>query len=121
MRKFLMGLALSAVAVSPATAAITVGAFVAKAQALRANPLAALTSSDFALLRSEAQAATSQLKAEREARKAAGKPPIACIPPGTSIGPTEMVDGLAALPRADQRLPLKEGYAKVLARKYPCR
>jgi hypothetical protein len=121
MRKLLIGLCLSAVAVSPASAAITVGEFVRKAQALRANPLSALTSSDFALLRSEAQAATAQLKAEREARKAAGKRPIACIPPGTSIPPTEMVDGLAALPAQDQRLPLKDGYAKVLARRYPCR
>lgn len=108
-------------AASPASAAITVGAFVTKARALRANPLSAFTSNDYSLLKSEAQAATAQLKAEREARKAAGKRPIACVPPGTSIAPSEMVEGLAALPAKDQRLPLKDGYAKVLARKYPCR
>lgn len=109
-----------AMAAAPASAAITVGTFVAKANALRANPLIAFTSPDFSLLRTEAQAATAQLKAEREARKAAGKPPIACVPQGESIGITEMVDGLAALPARDQRLPLKDGYAKVIARRFPC-
>lgn len=106
---------------APASAAMTVGAFVAKASALRANPLGAIGSSDFTLLRTEAQAAAAQLKAERDARRAAGRPPIACPPPGQSLGIVEMLDGLAALPAADQRLPLKDGYAKVMARRFPCR
>ena len=55
------------------------------------------------------------------ARVAAHKPRIACVPEGESIGIEEMLDGLAALPAADQRRPLKDGYAKVLARKFPCR
>ena len=100
---------------------MTVGTFVAKANALRADPLTAFTSPDFATLRTEAQTATAQLKAEREARKAAGKPPIACIPEGESIGITDMIDGLAQLPARDQSLPLKEGYARVLAQRFPCR
>lgn len=120
-RRFaLVGLAALAVA-APATAKITVGTFVAKANALRANPLTALASPDFQLLRTEAQTATAELKADRDARRAAGKPPIACMPPGQSVGIYEMLDGLAALPRTDQRLPLKDGYAKVIAQKYPCR
>ena len=121
MRKILLGLISVALFAAPAAAAMTVGAFVTKANALRANPLTAFTSPDFSLLRAEAQAATAQLKAEREARKVAGKAPIACVPEGRSIGIVEMVDGLAALPGPDQRLPLKDGYAKVIARKYPCR
>ncbi len=100
---------------------MTVGSFVARAGALRANPLTAFTSPDFPVLRAEAKAATTQLKAERDARRATGKPPIACVPEGESVGITDMLDGLAALPRADQRLPLKDGYAKVLAKRYPCR
>jgi hypothetical protein len=106
---------------APASAAMTVGTFVTKAAALRANPLTAIASPDFGALRTEAQAATAQLKADREARKAAGKPPIACVPAGRSIGILDMLDGLAALPAADQRLPLKDGYAKVIAKKFPCR
>ncbi len=114
------GMAAMAMMAIPATAAMTVGTFVTKASALRANPLTAFTSPDFSLLRSEAQAATAQLKAEREARKAAGKPPIACVPPGQSIGITDMIDGLAALPARDRALPLKDGYARVIARRFPC-
>ena len=116
----LIGWATLATIAAPASAAMTVGTFVTKANALRANPLAALTSPDFSLLRSEAQAATAQLKAERAARKAAGKPPIACVPEGQSIGITEMVDGLAALPAKDRALPLKDGYARVIAKRFPC-
>lgn len=114
------GMAALAVMAVQATAAMTVGTFVTKASALRANPLTAFTSPDFSLLRTEAQAATAQLKAEREARKAAGKPPIACVPPGQSIGITDMIDGLAALPASDRALPLKDGYARVIARRFPC-
>ena len=121
MRYSLTILATAVLVAAPATAAMTVGTFVTKAQALRANPLTAIASPDFGTLRTEAQAATAQLKAEREARKAAGQPPIACVPPGESIGILDMLDGLAALPAADQRLPLKDGYARVLARRFPCR
>ncbi|WP_254602719.1 hypothetical protein [Sphingomonas bacterium] len=105
---------------APASAATTVGNFVTRANALRANPLTALTSPDFTVLRDEARAASAQLKAERDARRAAGKPPIACVPDGQSIGITDMLDGLAALPPAQQRLPLKDGYAAVLAKRFPC-
>lgn len=115
-----LGVVLLAVA-APASAKMTVGTFVTKASALRANPLAALASPDFSLLRAEAQAATRELKADRDARKAAGKLPIACPPQGQSIGITEMLDGLAALPATDRKLPLKDGYAKVLAKRFPCR
>lgn len=104
----------------PASAKMTVETFVTKASALRANPLAAIASPDLSLLRAEAQAATRELKSDRGARKAAGKPPIACPPQGQSIGIMEMLDGLAALPLADRKRPLKEGYAKVIAKRFPC-
>lgn len=120
MRRLLPALVALSLA-APASAAMTVGTFVTKANALRANPLTAIASPDFSTLRAEAKAATAQLKAEGAARKAAGRPPIACVPDGESIGIMEMLDGLAALPAADQRLPLKDGYAKVIARRFPCR
>ena len=119
-RRFALGLTMLALA-APASAKMTVGAFLGKANALRANPLTAVASPDFPLLRTEAQAAARELRAENNARKAAGKPPIACPPAGRSIGITEMLDGLNALPAADRRLPLKDGYARVLAKRFPCR
>ena len=85
------------------------------------NPNKAKNAEAAAEAKAEAKAATNQLKAERAARAAAGKPPIACVPEGESIGIMDMLDGLSELPAADQKRPLKDGYAKVIAKRYPCR
>lgn len=116
-RYALLPLALVAV---PASAAMTVGTFVQRANDLRALGFAAMLSPDFQVLKEEARVAKQQLKAESAARVRAGKKPIACVPEGGTVGIEEMVDSLAALPAADQRRPLKDGYARVLARKFPC-
>ena len=121
MRRLSIPALIALTVAAPASAGMTVGTFVTKANALRANPLTAIASPDLPLLRAQAQAATRELKADRDARKAAGKPPIACPSQGQSIGIMEMLDGLAALPAADRKLPLKDGYAKVIAKHYPCR
>lgn len=105
----------------PASAAMTVGTFLARANALRDQGPMALMSPDFPALKAEAKAATTQLKAERAARAAAGKPPIACVPEGESVGIMGMLDGLSDLPASYQKRPLKDGYARVLANLYPCR
>ena len=105
----------------PASAAMTVGTFLARANALRDQGPMALMSPDLPALKAEAKAATNQLKADRAARAAAGKPPIACVPEGESIGIMDMLDGLSELPAADRKRPLKDGYAKVIAKRYPCR
>jgi len=105
----------------PASAAMTVGTFLARANALRDQGPMALMSPDFPALKAEAKAATTQLKTERAARAAAGKPPIACVPDGESVGIMDMLDGLSDLPASYQKRPLKDGYARVLANLYPCR
>ena len=110
-----------AVAVAaPASAAMTTGTFVTRARALQAQGMTAVLSPDFQTLRGEANAATQQLKADRAARAAAGKKPIACVPEGQSIGILDMLNGLDALSPAEKRLPLKDGYAHVLAKRFPC-
>ena len=105
----------------PAEAAMTVGTFLNRAAPLRANPIMALMSPDYPALKAEADAAKQQLRAEQAARLAAHKPPIACIPEGQSIGIMDMLSGLDTLSPAEQKLPLKDGYARVLARNFPCR
>jgi len=116
----IVALTIGAVAM-PASAAMTVQTFLARANALRDQGPMALMSPDFPVLKAEAKAATTQLKAERAARAAAGKPPIACVPEGESVGIMDMLDGLAALSAVDQKRPLKDGYARVIAKRYPCR
>lgn len=120
-RTAMTALVLTAALAAPAGAAMTTGTFLAKAAPLRANPLMALASPDYSVLKAEAAAATRQLRAEGAARQAAGKKPIACVPEGQSIGIMEMLDGLDALSPAEKRLSLKDGYAHVLARRFPCR
>ena len=105
----------------PASAAMTVGTFLARANALRDQGPMALMSPDFPALKAEAKAATNQLKVERAARAAAGKPPIACVPEGELVGIMDMLDGLNELPASYRKRPLKDGYARVLANLYPCR
>lgn len=109
------------VALPAAAQSMSVGAFLTRAEPLRANPLMALMSPDYAPLKAQADAAARELRADAAARKANGKPPVACVPDGQSIGITEMLGGLDALSPAEKRLPLKEGYARVLAKRYPCR
>lgn len=118
--KVLIAVAVSLAAAAPVSAAMTVGTFLAKAAPLRANPFTALTNPDYQVLKAEADAATRQLRAEGAARKAAGKKPIACMPDGEKIGILQMLGGLDALSPAEKKLPLKDGYAKVLSKTYPC-
>ncbi|MBB4619017.1 hypothetical protein [Sphingomonas abaci] len=122
LRKAHVLAALFATALSafPAGAAMSTGQFVARANTLRAQGFAALLSPDFQVLKDEARVARQQLRAENDARVKAGKRPIACVPDGETIGIEEMLDELARLPAADQRRPLKDGYARVLSRRFPC-
>jgi hydrogenase maturation factor HypF (carbamoyltransferase family) len=117
--RILTSLALLSVAV-PADAAMSVQTFLARANALRSQGPMALMSPDLPILKAEAKAATTELKADRAARAAAGKRPVACVPEGQSVGIMDMLDGLAALPAAEQKRPLKDGYARVLAKRFPC-
>jgi len=121
LRKLLIALLITTAAAAPVSAAMTTGTFVTRARALQAQGMGAVLSPDFQTLRGEAHAATQQLKAERAARAAAGKKPIACVPEGQSIGILEMLNGLEALSPAEKKLPLKDGYAHVLAKQFPCR
>ncbi len=119
VRSVIASLVLVGVAV-PADAAMSVQTFLARANALRDQGPMALMSPDLPVLKAEAKAATTQLRADRAARAAAGKKPVACVPEGESIGIMDMLDGLSALPAAYQKRPLKDGYAQVLAKRFPC-
>ena len=114
-------LVVAATVATPA-AAMDVATFLAKANALKAKGPMALFSSDLKLLKREGEAVGAQLRADRKARAAVGKPPLYCPPEGAArMGSTEVVDGLAAIPPAERGMSLKDGFVRVLQRKYPCR
>lgn len=107
---------------TPASAAMTVATFLAKAQALKAKGVGAMFSSDLGLLKREGKAAGEAVRAERAARLKAGQAPAYC-PPGRkgAMGADVMIAGLAAIPVAQRGIPLKDGMRRVLATRFPCR
>ncbi len=111
-----------AAAILPLSAqAMTVDQFLAKANALKAKGMMALFSSDIGLLKAEMGDAIKAWKADKAARKAAGKPPLACAPEGTKMNSDDLMKWLAALPPDQRAGSLREGFAHVVINRYPCR
>ena len=81
----------------------------------------ALFTSEYRLLKREAEGAGAQLKAENAALVKAGKPTPYCPPKKGSLGSTELLGGFRAIPAADRpRTSVKDGMRIYLARKWPC-
>jgi hypothetical protein len=114
------------VSLAPAYAAtapvgsMTVRTFLAKVTKLKSLGPLALASGDLREVKDEARAAGMALKQDADARKAAGKPPLACPPKDTKMGGGEFLTALQSIPEAGRDIPLKQGFALVLAKRYPC-
>ena len=107
----------------PALAGPTVAQFLHRANPIRDAGVLGMLSPEVPQLRAEAREAVAQMKAERQARARAGKPPLYCKP-ADEADPSveEMVDALNDLPPRQQRtLPLKDGIVRVMAQMFPCR
>ena len=122
-RGFRIAAAVAAAAISaPATAAMDVDTFLAKVAALKARGPLALFSSDLGLLKRESASAVAQIEAEQRARRAAGRPLLFCAGKDEQrMGADEMIAGLSAIPVAQRRVPLKDGFVRVIAARHPCR
>lgn len=106
---------------APASA-MTVAEYLAKARALRASGAAAMFSSDLGVLRAESEKVGRELREQRLRDRKAGRSPAYCPPGDTStLTPTELVSGLAAIPAPQRNISVRDGFARVLARRYPCR
>lgn len=121
MRKFLLGSALALGLTAPAHAEMTVAQFLTKANALKAKGMMAVFSKDLKPVMNEAKGAFQQLKLEGEQRKAAGLPPRACPPKGTKMSSDEFLAMLSAIPPAERGMSLKDGLARAMATRFPCR
>ncbi len=119
----LLPLALLMLAVPAAAAAtgdMSVAAFLAKADALKAKGLMALGSSDIGLLRAEGQAAGQAYKARLEGERKAGKP-SSCPPKGTKVQSDQLMSFLRTYPEpARPRTTMKTAIADYFIRTYPC-
>ncbi len=105
---------------APVVGTMTVRTFLAKVARLKALGPSAVTSPDLAQVKDEVRAAGVALKQDSDAREKAGKPPLSCPPKGTKMTSGEFLGALEALPSAARDVPLRQGFAFVLARRYPC-
>ena len=104
----------------PAVGSMTVRTFLAKVARLKGLGPFAFTSHDLGEVKEEARAAGMALKRDADARQAAGKPPLACPPKDTKMGSGDFLSALESIPAAGRDIPLKQGFALVLAKRYPC-
>jgi hypothetical protein len=120
--KLILGAFLVALVPISAAQAMPVSAFLQKADALEQKGMMALFSADYKLLKAEVQNDSQQLKAERLAAKAAGKPQAYCPPTKAGLGSSEILAAFRTIPPAQRdRVQVKDALRALLARKYPCR
>ena len=110
-----------AVSASAAEGQITVGSFLARANALKAKGIAALFSSELKTLRGIGQAAGAEYRARLAQERAAGRP-SSCPPPKVDIGNDQFLAHLETYPAAArERTTLVTAIGDLFARRWPCR
>jgi hypothetical protein len=123
MRKIVLGAALC---LAPLTAAhaqtMTVATFLAKAEALKKKGAMAVFSSDIGKLKAEVEGSGKQLRAERLAAQKSGGKPAFCPPPAGkgSVNSNELLAHFNAIPPAQRGMSVKDGFAGLLRKKFPC-
>lgn len=116
-------LALALAAAAGPAAAMDIATFLPRAQALKAKGPLAMFSPDAGVLLGEINAATKQLRDERLAAKAAGRPQAYCPPPGakTSLNTDELIAAAEAVPPGQRaRTDLKDVLRGIYAKHNPC-
>ncbi|WP_235525142.1 MULTISPECIES: hypothetical protein [unclassified Sphingomonas] len=100
--------------------AMTVSEFLAKTRALKAEGMLAMFSSDATLLKREIGGIAAEYRAKRLADKAGGRPPHSCPPDHAKMSGDTLLAALEQIPRAQQDVSLKDGFAATMHRLYPC-
>jgi hypothetical protein len=102
--------------------AMTVAAFLEKADALRARGMMAMFSSDIGLLKGEVTSAGATLRAEAAAARQAGRPPAFCAPERVQMSSNELLAFFRSVPPAQrQRLEVRDAMRFYMVRRFPCR
>ena len=121
MKRILLAATLALGLAAPAHAAMTLGEFLAKANALHAKGAMAIFSRDLKPVMNEMKGAFAALKTEGERRKAAGLPPRACPPAGTKLDSKQLLAMLNAVPSAERGMSVKDGLLRAMSQRFPCR
>ncbi|HEX6374528.1 MAG TPA: hypothetical protein VFZ91_02295 [Allosphingosinicella sp.] len=121
LRKKLLAAGLLGIAPLGAANAMDVATFLAKAEALQAQGMMALMSSDYKSLQAEIVAHSQALRNERLAAERARRRPAYCPPAGSSLKSDEILTAFRSIPAARRpRTDVKDALRALLARKYPC-
>lgn len=124
MLSAIISLMLGAVAqaATPAPAAATGDSFLAEARALVEQGPGAEVSPEADKLRNEMAVAGVALRARLKADDAAGRKPLACLPPPGQVALNlgQIMEGVAALTPAQRAGPFNDAFALALASLYPC-
>ena len=118
----LLGLPIAVLAASAAPA-MPVSTFLPKAEALERKGAMALFSRDLKFLTNQIKKDLGEIRAERLASKAAGKPTAFCPPAeGGKLSDKDIMVAMRAVP-AQQRASTstKDALKALLVRRYPCR
>ncbi len=108
-------------ALAPSLAlAMTTGEFVAKADKLKAQGMMAMMSSDVGLLQKEIKAAGLAWRADVDAAKAKGDKRLGCPPAKGQVkmNSAELITAFRAMPAGT---PVKAGFYRHMAQRFPCR
>ena len=109
---------------SPALAApgdMSVGAFLAKAEALKKKGPLALMSRDVGLLKGEVQASGQSYRERIKADKAAGRKPHSCPPEKASMNSDDLLAHLRSYPAASRKsVSMNQAFSDLMKTRYPC-
>ncbi len=102
--------------------AMTVAAFLEKADALRARGMMAMFSSDIGLLKGEVTSAGTTLRAEVAAARRSNRQPAFCAPERVRMNSDELLAFFRSIPPAQrQRLEVRDAMRFYMVRRFPCR
>lgn len=114
------GLALAGVPAAAQQGRMSVADFLVRADALQAKGMRALFSKDMGVLKAEIQSAGRAVRAEQEAALKAGRKPATCLPKKASTSAKEIMTHFRSIPAAERGMSVKQGFAGLMSRKYPC-
>lgn len=118
-------LILASVLAMPALAAkgdMSVAAFLAKADALKAKGFGAIGSPDIAVLRGEGAAAGAAYRSRIESDKKSGLPPHSCPPKKAAMKSNDFLDHLRSYPAAVRsKTTVKMATFDLMKKRYPCK
>jgi hypothetical protein len=101
---------------------MSVAAFLAKTDALKAKGMMAMMSGDIGVLREEVSASGLAYRARLAADKTAGRPPRACPPAKIGMKSEQLLTHLRGYPAAQRpRITIKAAMGDWIEKTYPCR